>query len=157
MGGVWGWVSSESWKYIVVQKILRYNTFRNKHLAQVYVMTHDANFISYLKASEIRCVIPDTSALLTDPVQTRQTNKQKHPQVHNFLGQYDKFKLKMKKTRRHHEALGNTSVESNCIERLLPFTFRRRLQQMQVGQIKLLSKLQVWQKVLNVLSPFFFF
>lgn len=40
VGGVGA--SRQSWKYIVVQKILRYNTFPKKHLAHVYVMTRDA-------------------------------------------------------------------------------------------------------------------
>lgn len=88
---------------------------------------------------------------------TKQTNK--NPQVHNFLGQYDKLKLKVKKTRKHQEAPGNTSVESNCIERLWPIFIRRRLKLINMGQIKLHSKLQDWQKVLYVFSPFisFFF
>lgn len=58
--------SRQSWKYIVVQNILRYSTFGKKHLAQFYFMRRDAFSFHIRKHSRSDLI---NSVLLTDPVQ----------------------------------------------------------------------------------------
>lgn len=88
---------------------------QKKHLAQIYFMTRDALSFHILNAFKVRSVIPDDGAQLRS---CSTTNK--NPQVHIFLGQQDRFQFTMTKTRKHLEAPGNTSAESNCIKRLIP-------------------------------------